>query len=158
MRSTTTTLIIGSVMVLFAATACSSSSSTPSSTGGVSSSPAVTESPEGTTVGVTMADFSIDLANATTTSGEISFDVKNDGPSVHEFVVLQTDLAPDALPVTDEQAAEEGDGIVHEGEVEDIASGQTQTLALRLDPGNYVLVCNLTGHYELGMRTGFTVT
>ena len=31
-------------------------------------------------------------------------------------------------------------------------------MALELDPGNYVLMCNLPGHYEAGMFAAFTVT
>jgi uncharacterized cupredoxin-like copper-binding protein len=29
-------------------------------------------------------------------------------------------------------------------------------LTLTLPPGRYVLVCNLIGHYELGMHAGLT--
>jgi len=102
-----------------------------------------------------MADFSIDLANATTTSGEISFDVKNDGPSVHEFVVLRIDDAPDALPVENGLIPEDQIDLVDE--VEDIPPGTDTSLDVNLDAGSYVLVCNLPAHYEQGMFAAFTV-
>jgi uncharacterized cupredoxin-like copper-binding protein len=33
----------------------------------------------------------------------------------------------------------------------------SKTLALRLRPGHYALVCNLPGHYLAGQRADFTV-
>jgi uncharacterized cupredoxin-like copper-binding protein len=30
-------------------------------------------------------------------------------------------------------------------------------VTIDLTPGKYVLICNIAGHYVLGMRTGFTV-
>jgi len=35
--------------------------------------------------------------------------------------------------------------------------GKTRRLALGLKPGKYVLICNVPGHYQAGMRVGFTV-
>ena len=48
---------------------------------------------------VTLKDFSLTATPGTFAPGPISFGIDNDGPSVHEFVVLRTDDAPDALPV-----------------------------------------------------------
>jgi uncharacterized cupredoxin-like copper-binding protein len=78
--------------------------------------------------------------------------------------VIKTDLAPDALP-TDENGAveEEGEGMEVIDEIEDIPVGETQTLTVDLDAGNYVLICNIfdeeeqEAHYSMGMRTAFTV-
>ena len=46
-------------------------------------------------------------------AGEVTFNVTNKGPEdVHEFVVFETDLAPDALPtVADGSVDEEGEGV-----------------------------------------------
>jgi uncharacterized cupredoxin-like copper-binding protein len=38
-----------------------------------------------------------------------------------------------------------------------LTSGATQTLQLNLTPGRYLLVCNLPGHFQAGMKTEFTV-
>lgn len=80
--------------------------------------------------------------------GDGTFDITNDGPSTHEFVVVQTDLAPDALPVEDGEAQE--DSLDAIGDQEDIAAGTSTDLSLTLDPGRYVVFCNVTGHYEQG--------
>jgi uncharacterized cupredoxin-like copper-binding protein len=113
---------------------------------------------DGSTVDATEKDFAIGLDPATATAGTVDFEISNAGPSVHEFVVFQTDLAPDQLPVNDDGTVnEEGKGLTHIDEVEDIAVGATEPLSVDLDAGNYVLICNLPGHYQAGMHTAFTV-
>jgi uncharacterized cupredoxin-like copper-binding protein len=101
------------------------------------------------------------LGSSSGTAGSVTFTVTNNGPSEHEFVVLQTDLAADQLPITTENgaqiASEEASDITNIGEAEDIQSGSTTTLTLQLPAGTYVMICNLPAHYGLGMRAGFTV-
>src|SRR5512132_1422641 len=55
----------------------------------------------------TQKDFSITLDQTSAKSGEVSFDIHNEGPSTHEFVVFETDLAPDKLPVDSSGAVDE---------------------------------------------------
>jgi hypothetical protein len=113
--------------------------------------------PSGTIV-VTEKDYSIAVDPDSSSSGSVTFGVQNDGPATHEFVVFKTDLAEDALPVGDDgDVDEEGQGVTHIDEKEDIAAGSTTTLAVNLEPGKYALICNLPGHYKLGMHTSFTV-
>lgn len=120
---------------------------------------------EATTIDVTLQEFSVIPAQDSAPAGSITFNVENTGPDdVHEFVVLKTDLAPEALP-TDENGAvdEAGEGIEVIDEIEDIPVGGTPSLTVDLDAGNYVLVCNIwdeeeqEAHYAVGMRTAFTV-
>jgi uncharacterized cupredoxin-like copper-binding protein len=109
-------------------------------------------------VAVTLADFTITADPDSASAGEVTFDVTNDAEQTHEFVVFQTDLAPDQLP-TDEggDVDEAGEGVALVDEIEDIEGGSTQSLTVNLDAGSYVLICNLPGHYAQGMNTGFTV-
>ena len=81
-------------------------------------------------------------------------------------MVVRTDLAPDTLPTTDEGAVdEEGDGVELIGEIEEFPVGETRTTEFDLEPGSYVLFCNVVveeegeveAHYSEGMRVGFTV-
>ena len=110
-------------------------------------------------VGVTLADFTITADPDSASAGEVTFDVTNDAEQTHEFVVFQTDLAPDQLP-TDEggDVDEAGEGVELVDEIEDIEGGSTQSLTVNLDAGSYVLICNLPGHYAQGMHAGFTVS
>jgi uncharacterized cupredoxin-like copper-binding protein len=121
----------------------------------------------GNKVGATLSNFKIDLDKSSAKSGDVTFNIKNNGPSVHEFVVFKTDLAPDALPTTtaDNGATivdEEGQGVEAIDEKEDIPVNSSTSLTLKnLAPGKYVLICNIEtdgGHYKLGMHTGFTVS
>lgn len=45
----------------------------------------------------------------------------------------------------------------HLGEVAELEPGQNGALTLTLKPGQYILYCNIPGHYALGMWTLFTV-
>jgi uncharacterized cupredoxin-like copper-binding protein len=119
----------------------------------------------GTTVDVTLQEFSVIPSQDSAPAGSITFQVENTGPDdVHEFVVIKTDLAPEALP-TDENGAvlEEGEGMEVIDEIEDIAVGETPSLTVELDAGSYALICNIfeeaeqEAHYTMGMRTAFTV-
>lgn len=104
---------------------------------------------------VTMKDFSLTAEPGSFAPGTISFGIQNDGPSAHEFVVIRTDDAPDALPVESGVIPEDQIDLVDEAE--DIAPGTNTSLTVDLEAGSYVLVCNLPAHYEAGMHAAFTV-
>lgn len=119
----------------------------------------------GSTVAVTLQEFAVIPASASAAAGEVTFEVTNEGPDdVHEFVVFQTDLAPDALPTgADGSVDEAGEGLTLIDEIEDIAVGDAPTLTVNLEAGNYALICNIydasedEAHYQEGMFIGFTV-
>jgi uncharacterized cupredoxin-like copper-binding protein len=142
-------LAVASIVTLVMA-ACSSSSSSSSGSSGSAASGS------DNSVNATVKDFAIALDQTSVSSGDVTFDIANEGPSTHEFVVVQSDLAPDALPVADDEVQEDDLNAI--GEQEDIAASTTTTLSLQLDPGSYVIFCNITGHYEQGMHTALTVT
>ena len=146
------------VSMFFLAVACGGGNN---NNAGTSPTATESESPSGGagTVEVTEKDFSVATNPTSASAGAITFDVHNEGPSVHEFVVFETDLAPDALPTNaDGTVNEEGEGVTHIDEIEDIPVGEEQDLEVDLEAGNYVLICNLPGHYKSGMHTGFTVS
>ncbi len=133
---------------------------------GKSSEPKATEAPASAApvraVTATLAEWNIGLDGDTASSGDVTFTVKNAGKETHEFVIFKTDLDPGKLPTgTDGSVDEEGKGVEHITEVEDVEKGKSTTLKATLDPGKYVLICNRVEddevHYKLGMRTGFTV-
>jgi len=47
-----------------------------------------------------------------------------------------------------------------QGEIEDdeLQPGTSGSLTLTLESGNYILFCNLPGHYGKGQYVGFTVS
>jgi uncharacterized cupredoxin-like copper-binding protein len=127
---------------------------------------AATPSPAATTVTVTLQEWAVVPSVVTARSGQITFAITNQGPNdVHEFVVLKTDLSVHALPTDGDGAVnEEGGGMEVIDEIEDILVGQTEQLTVNLAPGNYALICNIysaeedEAHYQMGMRTAFSVT
>lgn len=101
-----------------------------------------------------LTNESITLSQQSISSGALSLTVRNDGTSVHEIEVFAGSKTE--LPVSNSVADTTGLTLVDE--VEDILPGSTLTLDLDLEPGDYVIICNLPGHYEMGMVTKLTVT
>jgi uncharacterized cupredoxin-like copper-binding protein len=130
-----------------------------------SSTPASSPSGGSTTVNVTLSEWAILLDQSSAPAGNVTFAVTNDGPDeVHEFVIIKTDLAANALPTDDTGAViEEADGLTPVDEVEDMATGATEDLTVNLEAGSYVMICNIyttdthQAHYAMGMRAAFTV-
>lgn len=113
-------------------------------------------------VDVALTTYKIEPSKSSASAGEVTFHVHNDATDLtHEFVVFKTDLPADQLPLTDEGIVdEEADGITLIDEVEDVEPGMSADLTVTLEPGNYVLVCNIDSdemHYQHGMHTPFTV-
>jgi uncharacterized cupredoxin-like copper-binding protein len=107
-------------------------------------------------IATTLTDFKITPADTEAPAGQVSFDLENDGPSLHTFFLVKTDLADDALPVTD-HVVDLGalEVVAQSGEV---AVGVQASVTGDLSAGRYVMFCNLPGHYEAGMHAAFTVT
>ncbi len=117
-----------------------------------------------TQVNVTLGEWSIATNTASVPAGEVYFLVQNTGPDdAHEFVVIKSGLAADALPTEGGKVPEDGVDLLDE--IEPFAVGSTGSLTLDLEPGAYILICNIAeeedgaieSHYELGMRTTLTV-
>ena len=112
----------------------------------------------GTTVTAALSEFKIELGAASAPTGSVTFEAKNVGTTVHEFIVFKTDLAADKLPLAADGTAvdEKGTGLTAVDGVKDIAAGATKSLRVTLPAGHYVLICNLPAHYTSGMRAEFT--
>jgi uncharacterized cupredoxin-like copper-binding protein len=116
-------------------------------------------------VDVSLEEFAVSTSESSTFPATTTFDVTNQGPNeTHEFVIIKTDLGPTQLPTDDTGAVDEnGAGIDVIGEIEDIPVGESESLEVDLEAGNYVFICNIydqstqMSHYQEGMRTGFTV-
>ena len=111
------------------------------------------EPTEQPTLSVALTDFAIAADPGTVKAGRVVFAIRNRAAMTHELIVIRTDLAPDALPIEGGKAKEDG----KVGGVANIAAGVSRKLTLDLTPGRYVLICNVPGHYQLGMRVALTV-
>ena len=113
------------------------------------------EAPAGSQVVAELADYKITVNVPSVKAGSIRIGVRNLGTMEHSFEVIKTDLAPDKLPVDGASAKAKEDGKV--GEIPSIPAGKSAAVTMDLTPGKYVFICNVAGHYQLGMRTAFTV-
>jgi uncharacterized cupredoxin-like copper-binding protein len=115
--------------------------------------------PRGTPVDVLLKDFQVENDAAVAPAGTVSFRIRNQGPTTHEVIFVRTNSAPDKLPLQPDGLTvdEEGPGIEFLDEVEGLDIDDRQTLDLDLAAGNYVLYCNLEGHYLGGMYAALTV-
>jgi len=83
-------------------------------------------------VELTATEYSFDPADVSVdAAGEVTFTVTNDGEETHALEV-------------------EGNGI--EEETESIAPGESGTLTVELEPGEYEFYCPIDGHREEGME------
>jgi uncharacterized cupredoxin-like copper-binding protein len=114
----------------------------------------------GNTLQLDLRDYEITgrdgAAIAEVDAGEVTVEARNRGGVPHELVILDTESDPDELPLSagavDEEAA--GDVI---GRIDAFTGGQSRQGAFTLEAGTYVLICNIPGHYQLGMRATLTV-
>ena len=113
------------------------------------------DAPAGSQVVAELSDYKITVNVPSVKAGKIKIGVRNLAAMEHSFQVLKTDLAPDQLPVDGASAKAKEDGKV--GDIPSIPAGKSASLTVDLVPGKYVFICNVAGHYQLGMHTGFTV-
>jgi len=102
---------------------------------------------------VTLDEFSTKASPKSVSAGKVTFSVKNAGGDKHELVIVKTSTSASKLKVSGGRASAKGEV----AEIEDIAAGKTKKRTVTLKKGHYVLLCNLPGHYQQGMRTDFTV-
>jgi uncharacterized cupredoxin-like copper-binding protein len=140
--------------------ACGSDSDDESS-GDTSTETTQAPADEGTKVAVELgedspSEYFLKADPGSVPAGPITFTVKNSGTTKHEMVVMKTDTAPEALSMR----AEDPDKVEEEGMIDELESfdqGLTENISLDLEPGKYVLVCNIAKHYDRGMFSSFTV-
>jgi plastocyanin len=86
----------------------------------------------GESVALTATEYKFDPADVTVdAAGKVTFTVTNDGQETHALEV-------------------EGDDV--EEETDSIAAGESGTLTVDLEPGEYELYCPIDGHREQGME------
>jgi uncharacterized cupredoxin-like copper-binding protein len=105
-----------------------------------------------------MTDYEMNLSAPSAKAGEITFHIQNDSEvNIHEFVVVKTDTGAGSLPMGEDDIVDESQ-FTPVDEVEDLETGKSADLVVTLEPGHYVLLCNLPNHYMQGMHADFTVT
>ena len=121
----------------------------------------------GKNVNVELSEYTVKPDPTTTKAGTIKFTGQNKGGSTHEMVVVKAGdaaaLPTDADGAVDEEQLEKGQA---QGEVEDVATGTSKSVELKLTPGRYVVFCNVVedvdgtkvSHFKKGMHSIVTVS
>jgi uncharacterized cupredoxin-like copper-binding protein len=139
---------------------------TTSPTEGATTSPTEGVTAAGATVDVILSEWVLEPDPVSVSAGKVTFKASNEGTKEHEFVIFKTNLAPDALPTgADGKVDEEGVGVQHIDEIGSILAAKSADLTVDLQPGKYVLICNISAqvagqtelHYTKGMHAAFTV-
>ena len=132
-----TAVVAGAAMAAFAA-GCGGSSDGSSSTAASSSSTAAQAGGAASNVDISETDFKLNPSDPKVKAGQVTFNVSNDGQTVHSLEVegpngdqeLQSDLSP----------------------------GQSGVLSVDLSkPGKYEFYCPIGNHKQLGMKGEITV-
>lgn len=150
MKHTRRTLLAGMAALALLAAACGTN-------GDEAVTPPDDEADGGPTVQVDLDEFSVTPSAETAPPGPVRFEVTNVGGIPHEFLVIRTDVDPDALPVEGGRVNEDDPGLEVVTRIQQFAPNNTQETGAALEAGRYVLICNIPGHYDAGMTVGFTV-
>jgi uncharacterized cupredoxin-like copper-binding protein len=92
----------------------------------------------GGTVDLSAVDFKFDPSDPTVKSGEVTFNLTNDGQTTHSLEIEDVNGQDQEL---------EGD----------VAPGSSGTLKVNLPPGTYEFYCPVDNHKEMGMEGEITV-
>jgi uncharacterized cupredoxin-like copper-binding protein len=106
-----------------------------------------------------MAMMGITVDQATVPAGEVTFEVTNTSKDlIHEMVLSPVADTSTELPYKQAEEKVDEDAAGHFGEVAELDPGAKGALTITLEPGTYILYCNIPGHYITGMWTTITVT
>ena len=109
------------------------------------------------TLKITERDFAI-RAPKHARAGKVTLLVDNEGPDSHELIVVREGgsrlpLRRDGVTVNEEALEPRIAGTLEPG-----TSGAIRRLTVRLAPGRYELLCNMSGHYLGGMHAQLVVS
>jgi len=92
------------------------------------------------------------------TAGRVTFRVQNAAKTErHEMIVARVKDPNAPLPYDAAKHRVIESKLQALGEVSGIKPGETKSLTVTLKPGKYLLLCNVSGHYEAGMVSPFEV-
>jgi hypothetical protein len=102
-------------------------------------------------VRITEHDFHI-TAPRHLAPGRVRFVVANDGPDLHELIVVRDPSRTLPMRTDGVTVSEEALAPVELGSLEPGAPGSVRGLTVTLRPGRYEIFCNMAGHYMSGMH------
>lgn len=129
-------LIIITVLTLLSATGCGEDEGSEATAPDRATSAPTGDATTGTMIDVDERDFTIELSTTELAPGAYTFVATNNGRTTHGLAI-------------------EGQGI--EEETENIAPGDSASLTVTLESGEYQLYCPVGNHKDMGMELDITV-
>ena len=103
--------------------------------------------------------MTLTLDQPTIKAGDVVFQVHNDAVAEeHEMVLVKLTSPDQEIPVVAAKHRVDEKKLKSLGEVADLKPGADGLLKTTLQPGTYLLLCNIRGHYEAGMHARLVVT
>ncbi len=113
----------------------------------------------GQVIDVKEESFKLTFSQYSAQAGPITFHIVNGADDMlHEFIIIQTDSPADELPTDEMTGRVKEEAVTIIAAAEDIPPSNSRNVTVNLAAGHYVIVCNLPGHYQQGMRVDFNVT
>jgi uncharacterized cupredoxin-like copper-binding protein len=105
------------------------------------------------------ATMGIDVSMHAVQAGHVTFEVTNNSKdTIHEMIVARLTSLKEKMPYVANEERVDEDRAGDLGEVSELDPGARGELGVDLKPGNYLLYCNVPGHYAAGMWTVLKVT
>ena len=99
-------------------------------------------------IAVSLGEMFVKPSATTAKAGKVTFNVSNDGATMHSFAVTKDPVKLDgAEPAKDAALVESAM----------LSGGGKETVTVDLKPGKYTLYCTMGGHYAAGQKVEFTV-
>ncbi len=102
--------------------------------------------------------MTVKVDKAAVKAGPVELVVSNDAVGTEHEVILVKVKKGQQIAVDGKKHRVNEDKLTSMGEVAGLQPGDHGKLKVQLAAGDYVLMCNQKGHYEMGMYTPFTVT
>ena len=140
-------------LAIFAVAGCGSTTTTTSA----NASPAASVKASGDSIA--LSDLKVALS-PTLKAGSHTFTITNKGAVIHELLVFKSALDVSKYPTeSDGSIAEDASGITKISDGDNLDPGQSQTRTVDLSqPGTYLFVCNIPGHFAAHMYEVVTVS
>ena len=105
-----------------------------------------------------MAIMGVDIDQKSVAAGKITFEVTNNSKeTIHEMLVAPIADENVVLPFIANENRVDEEAAHDLGEVSELDPAKSGALTLDLKPGNYILYCNVPGHFMAGMWTVLNV-
>ena len=110
-------------------------------------------------VGESHEKMGMELSASTVPAGKVEFDVTNAALKTgHEMILVKLASKDATLPLDKAKDRIDEKAIKSLGEVSGLKAGAKGVLKANVAAGDYILICNVKGHYSAGMYAPLTVT